>query len=422
MIRRTTKTYNDVDVLSAATARLDYLFTHFDNVCFAVSGGKDSGVLVQLGCRVAQRLGKTFSVMFIDLEAMYDATERFVLSLRDLVRPQCRDFYWVCLPLCEENATSILSPEFITWDPTDTDKWVRSIPSGAITTDNNPFDFYRDRMSFEDFVADFSPWLHKRNAAQRTAIVIGIRTDESLRRFLAVASDTKPCYEGRIWTTRVGEGHYNAYPIYDWRVEDIWGAVSQLGLDYNRVYEDMYKLGIPLSRQRICQPFGSAAKAGLDQFRAIEPDTWERLVQRVAGVNFGAIYCRSSLFGNMTSTKPKHLTWEQYAVFLLESVGLYEPRIMDRYYRKIKYYMLWAVKNERIPYGALPQDGDRHETCWKNVARALEKNDFYLTHLSFGLDKAGDALLLELRHKHRLFGDGILQPKIAKKLREVGVP
>ncbi|NMC07243.1 MAG: DUF3440 domain-containing protein [Candidatus Lokiarchaeota archaeon] len=411
------KKYGEVNVLDAAFKRLEYLFTHFDNVCFAVSGGKDSGVTVQLGNMVAQKLGKKFSIMFVDLEVMYDATEQFVKRIREATAPNCEAFYWICLPLCEDNATSALNPEFITWEPSAREKWTRQLPDGAITVDTIPFPFpfYENIMDFDDFVDEFARWLHVTRKARRTAVVIGIRTDESLRRFLAIASDTKPRYEGLYWTTEVHPGIYNVYPIYDWKVEDVWGATARLDLDYNRVYDLMQKAGVPLSRQRICQPFGSAQKAGLDQFRVIEPETWERMLERVEGVNFGAIYCRTALFGNITSMKPAHLTWQQYAVFLLESIGLYEPRIMARYYRKIKYYMLWCEKNEGIPYGVLPEEGN---PSWRRIARAIEKNDFYLSHLEFGYDKAGDKLLMELHAERKnLTGDGHMQPKIMKRLQ-----
>jgi predicted phosphoadenosine phosphosulfate sulfurtransferase len=276
-------------------------------------------------------------------------------------------------------------------------------------------------MDFNKFTDEFAKWRHETKKAKRTGIIIGIRTDESLRRFMAITSKDKPTFNGFKWSTEVESNIYNLYPIYDWKVEDIWGAVAKFDLDYNHVYEAMYKNGVPLSKQRICQPFGMAQKAGLDQFRSIEPETWERLLQRVEGVNFGAIYCRSSLFGNISSMKPEHLTWQQYTVFLLESLGLYEPRIMRRYYEKIKYYMLWCQKNENMAYGVLPEEAPGRNASWKRMAKAIERNDFYLSYLEFGPDKKGDELLIELQKEHRmrLEGDGRLQPKIQKRLQQI---
>lgn len=33
----------------------------------------------------------------------------------------------------------------------------------------------------------------------------------------------------------------------------------------------MYKNGVPLSEQRLCQPYGDDQRKGLDQFRSLEP-------------------------------------------------------------------------------------------------------------------------------------------------------
>jgi len=352
--------------------------------------------------------------MYVDLEAMYQETVRNVAEIRDSIQDVCDHFYWICLPLVEDNALSTLNPEFITWDAEVKDKWVRDIPEGAISVQNNPFPFYEGLIGTDDFFADFGKWFSEKH--ERTAAVIGIRTDESIRRFVAIVSEGKPTFRDKKWTTQITPKLYMAYPIYDWRTEDIWGATAQLDLCYNRVYEYMWKNGVPLSKQRICQPFGAAQKAGLDQFRAIEPETWERLLQRVDGVNFGAIYCRTSLLGNIKSMKPKHMNWQQYAVFLLESIGIYEPSIMARYYRKIKYYLRWEEKNNGYVYPDVPEDTkEKGQGSWKNIARGLEKNDFFLTYLSFGIDKSGDEMLVELSKKHRLLGEG-LRPKVASKL------
>ncbi len=416
-VRRTRKIYNEKNVLDAALDRLRFLFTHFDNVSFAISGGKDSGIMLQLANMIASEMHKRFNVMYIDFEAMYMETERFVGSLREEVKPNCDNFYWICLPFCEDNATSALNPEFITWDESAKEHWVREFPDDVITVDNNPFPFAENINDFDTFVHRYAKWTHKVTKAKRTAIAVGIRTDESLRRFIAVANSDKPRYQGLYWTTEFSPNIYNVYPIYDWKVGDVWGFVSKYNKDYNHVYEDMHKNGVALSLQRICQPFGSAQKAGLDQYRVIEPETWERMLQRVEGVNFGAIYCRTSLLGNLTSMKPDHLTWQQYTVFLLESIGLYEPLIMRRYYEKIKYYMLWCEKNEGVPYGKMRDAGRGKSISWRTVARGIEKNDFYMTYLDFGYDKAGDELLIKLRKKHHLTGDGHIQPKLMRRIQ-----
>ena len=110
---------------------------------------------------------------------------------------------------------------------------------------------------------------------------------------------------------------YNFYPIYDWATEDIWGAVSKLDLKFNYIYELMYKNGVSIYEQRLCQPYGDDQRNGLDQFKALEYDTWSKVLNRVNGVNFGNIYCKTTALGNIKSCKPEFMTWQEYSIFLL---------------------------------------------------------------------------------------------------------
>jgi len=56
------KVYIDKDVYTASMERFEYVFTHFDNYYFSVSGGKDSSVMVQLANRVAKKMNKKISL------------------------------------------------------------------------------------------------------------------------------------------------------------------------------------------------------------------------------------------------------------------------------------------------------------------------------------------------------------------------
>ena len=68
------KVYIDKDVYTAAMERFEYVFTHFDNYYFSVSGGKDSSVMLQLASKVARKYHKKISVMYVDFEAQYQMT------------------------------------------------------------------------------------------------------------------------------------------------------------------------------------------------------------------------------------------------------------------------------------------------------------------------------------------------------------
>ncbi|MBQ8615915.1 MAG: DUF3440 domain-containing protein [Clostridia bacterium] len=391
------KIYEEQNVLDAALERLRYVFRTFENVYFSVSGGKDSSVMVQLAERVAAETGRTYDVLYIDLEAQYAHTIAHIEELKTLAH--IGTFYHVALPLALRNAVSMLQPKWICWDEADKHLWVRPLPEGAITQQNCPWPWFHRGMEFEEFIVEFARWYHDKHAG-KTACGVGIRADESLNRFQTIAfHERKEEYEGRHWTTKLEEDIYNFYPIYDWRTEDIWGAVSQLGLMSNEIYELMYKNGLSIHQQRLCQPYGDDQRNGLDQFRALEPETWEKVLHRVNGVNFGNIYCRTTALGNIKSFKPDNMEWEQYTIFLLESIGLYNRELMLHYYGKIRKFIRWFEKTEGITIADIPGEADkkleqqRKAISWRRIARAIEKNDFYMKRLSFAQTKSDMAKL-----------------------------
>ena len=175
--------------------------------------------------------------------------------------------------------------------------------------------------------------------------------------------------------------------------------MSQLNLKANEIYELMYKNGLSIYQQRLCQPYGDDQRNGLDQFRALEPETWNRVLNRVNGVNFGNIYCRTSALGNLRTSKPDFMSWEEYTVFLLESIGLYNRDLMLHYYHKIKKFIRWYEKTDGLDPRNIPDEADsrlesrRKAISWRRVARALEKNDFYMKRLSFAQTKSDEAKL-----------------------------
>jgi len=410
------KIYTDKNVLEAAMERLDIIFNDFRHIYFSVSAGKDSSVMFQLAARRARELGRKIDVLYIDLEAQYQATIAHMEELLELYADVIGEAYWICLPISLRNAVSILQPKWICWDRADRDKWVRDMPDNpwVINEGNCPFPWFRHGMEFEEFTPLFAQWYAEKHQ-DICACGIAIRSDESLNRFRTLINEHKEPYKGYMWTTRGRIGDkpinvYNFFPLYDWRTEDIWGCVAKLNLPFNQIYELMYKNGLSIHEQRICQPYGDDQRVGLDQFRYLEPDTWEKVLNRVNGVNFGNIYARTSLLGHINSEKPRHMTWEQYAVFLLESIGLYAPELEEHYYRKIKTFLSWWEKTgvKDVPDEAgKDEEARRQVPSWRRIARAIEKNDFWMKRLSFSATKSDVERLNQLRQKyHKILGDG----------------
>lgn len=413
------KTYLDKNVYTAAKERIQYIFDEFENICVSFSGGKDSGVVLNLVIDEARKRNRRVGVLFIDLEAFYEKTIEFVEKMfkdnSDVLDP-----YWICLPMESPNSLSYLDPTWIWWDQEKEPIWVRPMPKNkwVINENNNPLDFYKKNMPFEEFIKLFGNWYGK---GENTATLVGIRTDESLNRFRAIAGQ-KGTYKEKIFSTKVSESTYNFYPIYDWNVEDIWIYNSKFEKDYNKLYDLFYKAGVSIHKMRVDEPFGNEAKAGLSLFRVIEPNTWAKVVNRVSGANFGNIYSGNKIM-NANYKLPKNHTWESFTKFLLSTLP---PETANHYKSKFdKFTKYWLevgcpvqadhikIMEEVCPNSIINTHefskrgkGDKEVVkfkevvdeipgvdskddvlTWKRMAMCIIKNDFTCKSLSFGMTK-----------------------------------
>lgn len=314
------KIYLTHNVYEAAQRRLAFIFAEFDNVYVSFSGGKDSGVLLNLALDYVREHGLShkLGVFHVDYEAQYSATTDYVnrtyADLAGEVVPlRC------CVPVKVTTCTSMFQDHWRPWDPAKQGLWVSEKPTGCLECDD--FDFITDETTDYEFQRLFLGWYHRKSNAQKTCVLIGIRAQESLNRFRTIASERNiNKYQSKKWTTKVFDNVYNAYPIYDWETEDVWCANARFGWDYNDLYNLMHYAGVPLHAQRVASPFLSEAKSSLDLYRAIDPEIWGKLVSRVNGVNFTAIYGATKAMGWKNITKPAHFTWKQYMMFLLDTL------------------------------------------------------------------------------------------------------
>ena len=99
------------------------------------------------------------------------------------------------------------------------------------------------------------------------------------------------------------------------------------------------------------------------------------------------------------------MSWQEYTIFLLESIGIYNKDLMIHYYRKIKKFMIWYKNKYNIEVENIPEtaqnklENQKKVISWRRIARAIEKNDFYLRRLSFAQTKTDDEELKRLIHK-----------------------
>lgn len=314
------KTYLNQDVYSAALDRLNYIFDEFDNVLVAFSGGKDSGVVLNLTYEVAKERDRldSFGYYFLDYEAQYQMTIDYVKSeferLNDVKR------YWLALPNSVPTATSMKQGLWVPWEQPKKDIWVREMPTEdyVINQFNAPWDYKIGERDYK-VQTDFTKWFSSKNG--KTAVLIGIRADESLDRFRAIKSTNKVnSYHDKNYMTKIADDTFNAYPIYDWNVQDVWVANAKNGYPYNKLYDLFYKAGVGINQMRVASPFLSEGLDSLKYYQVIEPDTWAKMIGRVNGVNFAGIYGGTTAMGWKSIKLPPGMTWKSYLGFLLSTL------------------------------------------------------------------------------------------------------
>lgn len=121
-------------------------------------------------------------------------------------------------------------------------------------------------------------------------------------------------------------------------------------------------------------------------YRAIEPETWAKLVNRVSGANFGNIYCGNRILGYRNVKLPKGHTWKSYCKLLLATLPL---ELSDHYKKKFKRFILWwyrkgsPVDNENLKI--LPPEAvitGRKSPYMETIVRYKKIPDFWTTALS----------------------------------------
>lgn len=95
------KIYNEkVDVYDASMDRIDFIFNNFERIYLSFSGGKDSGVMLNLVVDYMRKKNITdkIGLMVMDNEANYEYSLKFMHEIiqdnLDLL-----DVYWCCLPI-----------------------------------------------------------------------------------------------------------------------------------------------------------------------------------------------------------------------------------------------------------------------------------------------------------------------------------
>lgn len=334
-----------VNVFDAAYERIDFIFNNFERIYLSFSGGKDSGVMLNLTIKYMRENGikQKIGLMVLDNEANYEMSlefmHRIIQENRDLL-----DVYWCCLPITLPCTVSSYAIEWQCWGERDKERWIRPMPSEdyIVNINNHGFDFFKEDMSYDEFWDGFGEWFSQ---GKSCACMIGIRADESLNRFRAIMNERKQTKNGMMWTKKNGKYTYNVYPIYDWKSKDIWIANNRFEWDYNKLYDLFYKAGVPIGSMRVASPFMSESKSSLQLYRVIDGHTWARLCARVQGANFIATYGKQLNYKSFTL--PEGHTWKSFTKFLLDTLPKeVSENFRMRFVQSIKY---WGRTGRGLP-------------------------------------------------------------------------
>ncbi len=434
--------YLSQNVYDATQDRLRFLFEEFDNILVSFSGGKDSGLLLNLVLDFQQAYypDKKIGVFHQDFEAQYSVTTAYVERTFDRIEKLVYP-YWVCLPMATRTALSNYQMYWYPWDDTMPDAWVRPMPDRpyVINLENNPITTYRYRMHQEDLAKQFSRWYRLAHGGNKTVCLLGLRAEESLQRYSGFLNK-RYGYKDQCWITRQFKEVYAASPLYDWTNSDVWHANFLFNYDYNKLYDLYYMAGRTPDQMRVASPFNDQAKESLNLYRVIDPEIWAKLVGRVQGANFGAIYGRTKALGYRSLTLPEGHTWKSYTLFLLDTLP---KRLRNNYLKKFQTSMdFWhtigggldeetireleehgyaiarngvsnytVMKHSRIIFlDAIPDHTDDIKSTkdipsWKRMCYCILKNDHICRFMGFGLTREQYRALDVLKEKYSKVGE-----------------
>ena len=325
--------YMEENVYDAFLRRMKLIFEEFDHIFISFSGGKDSGLLLNLVLDYRNKYfpEKKLGVFHQDFEAQYTVTSEYIERTFERIKDQVEP-YWVCLPMATRTAVSSYEMYWYPWDDKKKESWVRPMPEKeyVINLENNPITTYHYRMHQEDLAKQFGRWYRMAHGGGKTVCLLGMRADESMQRYSGFLN-MQSGYKGECWISPQFKDVWAASPLYDWGHQDIWHANYLFDYDYNQLYDLYYKAGLKVSQMRVASPFNDYSKDSLNLYRVIDPQVWVNLVGRVRGANFASIYGRTKAMGYRNVTLPEGHTWKSYTIFLLDTLP---ARIRNNYIKK----------------------------------------------------------------------------------------
>ena len=266
-----------MNVFDAAIERLKRLCAEGHTVVVMFSGGKDSGVCVELAIIAATETNRLpVYVAMRDEEVMLPGT--FEYAERIVAREEV-DFHWI---IAGQPIVNVFNRKMPYWwvfdDRLKPDEWVRMPPDFA------------EWIPEQNIAGIVNPKRFKVKKGKNLISVIGLRIEESPNRRLGLHSS------GGYLTKVDRYGVRTARPIYDWSTGDVWLATQKHGWDYNHAYDTMSRYGMNRQKMRIGPP--TLTVAGAEQlgvaFKAY-PKWADKVARRLDGTRIVANFGKAAL-------------------------------------------------------------------------------------------------------------------------------
>jgi len=318
------KIYKKTNVYEEALKRIRYLYDEFDEVLVGYSGGKDSTVTLRIAIEVAREKGRLpVKAIFIDQEAEWGAV---IDHMREINDDPDVDLRWYQIPFKIYNATSNFK------------QWITAWEDGVETMrPREPYSIKENKYNTESFYDLFNKIIEV-DFPQRTALLGGVRSEESPRRHVAMTQDAT--YKYITWGKKLNEkkNQYTFYPIYDWSYTDIWKAIHDNKWTYTKVYDYQYMYGVPTRSMRVSNLHHETAIQTLFYLQEIERDTWTALTKRMSGIDTAGKLSKDDYF--VKELPFMFRSWEEYRDFLTEKLVKNEKL-------KQKFTKKWEVYDKR---------------------------------------------------------------------------